>query len=334
MKILIAEDEPTTRALLGRTLERWGHEVVSARDGEEAWEALGVHSDLRILVTDWEMPRLDGPALCERLRASPKAQYVYVIMLTSHRDPLHTVQGLDAGADDYVCKPFNPAELRARIGVGRRLVSLQDELAVKHRELEVANAELRRLASTDPLMQIGNRRSFDDALLRRHALATVDGRNYGVLMVDIDHFKSFNDRFGHAFGDQVLTAVAAAAGQALGREAELYRYGGEEIVGMAPDIDRDRLQVLGERLREAIGSLRLFAPGFDSPAGVTCSVGIAAWDGAEDLTAQALLERADAALYHAKRAGRNRVERWPMENPLAPLAPKLSITPQAPLVTG
>jgi diguanylate cyclase (GGDEF)-like protein len=333
VKILIAEDESTTRALLGRTLERWGHQVVSARDGEEAWEALGAHPDLRILVTDWEMPRLDGPALCERLRASPKAQYVYVIMLTSHRDPLHTVQGLDAGADDYVCKPFNPAELRARLGVGRRLVGLQDELEVKHRELDVANAELRRLASTDPLMQIGNRRSFDDAMVRRHALASVGGRPYGVMMVDVDHFKSFNDRYGHAFGDQVLTAVAAAAGQALGTDAELYRYGGEEIVAMAPDTNRDRLLVLGDHLREAVASLRLWPPGFEHPTGVTCSVGIAAYDPTEELTAQALIERADAALYHAKRAGRNRVVHWPMENPLAPLAPKLSLTPAA-AVTG
>ena len=162
--ILVAEDDRATRLLLSRALAGWGYDVFAASDGEEAWEMLS-RERMRMLVSDWEMPRLEGPALCRRIREG-SMPYVYALLLTTHKEPARLVEGLDAGADDFIAKPFNPAELRARLGVGRRILGLQDDLAAKFEELQRANAQLARIAGTDPLMNIGNRRSFEESIER------------------------------------------------------------------------------------------------------------------------------------------------------------------------
>jgi two-component system cell cycle response regulator len=303
VKILVAEDDRATRLLLTRALAGWGYEVVAASDGEEAWEALS-RERMRMLVSDWEMPRLEGPALCRRIREG-SMPYVYALLLTTHKEPARLVEGLDAGADDFIAKPFNPAELRARLGVGRRILGLQDDLAAKFEELQRANAQLARIAGTDPLMNIGNRRSFEEAIARVSKRAAGEGRDYGVLMVDVDHFKKVNDRYGHAMGDRVLSAVATALSSAKGQADEVFRYGGEEIVLVSPEQTPDGLRALGERLRAAIAAVRIEHIG-DCAIGVTASFGGALADRGE-VQWETVVEHADRALYGSKETGRDRV---------------------------
>jgi diguanylate cyclase (GGDEF)-like protein len=303
VKILVAEDDRATRLLLSRALAGWGYDVVAACDGEEAWETLS-REKMRMLVSDWEMPRLAGPALCRRIREG-SMPYVYALLLTTHKEPARLVEGLDAGADDFIAKPFNPAELRARLGVGRRILGLQDDLAAKFEELERANAQLARIAGTDPLMNIGNRRSFEESIERVAAGALRERNSYGVLMVDVDHFKKVNDRYGHATGDRVLSAVAAALSNAKGHADEVFRYGGEEIVLVSPDQSGDGLRALGERLRLAIAELRIERAG-EGAIGVTASFGAALGERGE-IPWGSVVEHADQALYCSKESGRDRV---------------------------
>jgi two-component system, cell cycle response regulator len=303
MRILVVEDDRATRLLLTRTLVGWGYEVISATDGEEAWKILE-RDTVRLLLTDWEMPRLAGPDLCRRLRAGNR-EYVYALLLTTHADAARLVEGLEAGADDFLSKPFNPGELGARLGVGRRLLGLQDDLAAKYAELQRANEQLSRIASTDPLMNVGNRRSFEEAVARVSERAARTGRSWGILMIDVDHFKRINDRYGHATGDRVLAAVATALVGTKGAADEVFRYGGEEVVVIAPDQEGPQLRTLGESLRGAVAALR-FELSDGATIGVTVSVGAAA--ARPDESWDRVAERADQALYRAKETGRNRVE--------------------------
>lgn len=315
-KILIAEDDRTTRLVLTRTLQGWGYDVIATEDGEAAWRAL-CENNVRLVLSDWEMPELDGPGLCERIRTSER-RYAYIILLTSHgASSMHVVEGLDAGADDYVAKPFNPAELRARLSVGRRILSLQDDLAGKNQELARANAELSRIATTDPLLQIGNRRSFEDVLAHTHQTARNKGTSYAVFLTDIDHFKGFNDRHGHAFGDKVLASVASTLRESLGSDGQLFRYGGEEIIAVAPSQTDRSLRFLGERLRESVETMLIWLPSGER-TNVTVSVGAALFEGAETISCQVVVDHADASLYHAKRNGRNRLVCWPYRDARPP----------------
>jgi diguanylate cyclase (GGDEF)-like protein len=303
VKILVAEDDRATRLLLSRALAGWGYDVVAASDGEEAWETLS-RERMRMLVSDWEMPRLEGPALCRRIREG-SMPYVYALLLTTHTEPARIVEGLDAGADDFIAKPFNPAELRARLGVGRRILGLQDDLAAKFEELKRANAQLAKVAGTDPLMNIGNRRSFEEAIARIASGAAHQGSRYGVLMIDVDHFKKVNDRYGHAMGDRVLSAVATALSNAKGSSDEVFRYGGEEVVLVSPDQTADGLRTLGERLRLAVAALRIERAG-EGAIEITASFGAALGDRGE-IPWETVVERADRALYGSKESGRDRV---------------------------
>ena len=300
MKILIADDNRSTRLLLVRTLARWGYQVFEASDGEEAWRVLS-RERIQLLISDWEMPELDGPSLCRRIRGDQAGRYVYILLLTGRGEPAHIVEGLESGSDDFLTKPFNPAELQARIGVGRRILALQDELASRNELLAAANSELERVAATDPLTHVGNRRSFDEALERAH-LSAHDGGRYAVLMIDVDRFKSYNDRYGHTIGDRVLAGVARAVRGATQGDGRLFRYGGEEFAFIAPDISADRLPGLAERVRSCIEATRIE---HDPPLSVTASVGAAHFRGG--MRSGEVVERADAALYQAKHDGRNRV---------------------------
>ena len=307
MKVLVVEDDVTTRLLLSGTLRKWGYEVTAVADGEDAWEEMKKR-ETRLVITDWEMPRLDGAGLCKRIRSQLGSHYIYVLLLTNYKDADHIVQGLSAGADDFISKPFNPLELQARMAVGQRILSLQDDLLDKNRELERLNLQLARIAATDALTRLGNRRSFDDALQRAHALSLRHRRAYGVLMADLDHFKSINDRFGHQIGDRVLAEVSAAFRNATRSEDELFRYGGEEIVVLTREQTPQGLEALCERLRLAACSVRITAN--ETPVSITVTIGGALHDGQERVEGATLVERADEALYGAKRDGRNRYALW------------------------
>lgn len=305
IKVLVVEDEATTRMLVVGSLRKWGYDVAAAGDGEQAWEVVS-KGDVRLVITDWDMPRLDGIGLCRRIRAEMPAQYIYVLLLTNYKDPEYVVQGLSAGADDFVSKPFNPLELRARMSVGGRILTLQDDLVAKNDELARVNGELARIAITDALTQLGNRRRFDEVLEQTHALSLRHGRPYGVLMADLDHFKAINDRFGHAVGDKVLADVAAAFRGATRNEDELFRYGGEEIVVLTREQTSAGLAALCDRLCAAARLVTIDGTNLS----VTVSIGAALHDGLEQIEALGLLQRADEALYVAKGDGRNRYVLW------------------------
>lgn len=315
MKILLADDDRTTRTLLTRTLQTWGHEVTAVADGLEAWERVQTGA-WRVLLSDWEMPGLDGPALCAKVRAM-EGTYVYTILLTSHDSSSHVVEGLAAGADDYVSKPYDPPVLRARLSVAQRLLALQDELAARNEELARANTELSRIATTDALLDIGNRRSFEDVIVHTHQSARRFGSAYGVLLADIDHFKRCNDTHGHAFGDKALARTAWALKTALGDAGKVFRYGGEEIIAVVNASDRGTLVDVAEQLRGAVERTRVEAPNGQMVA-ITVSIGAALFEPTEAISAQVVVEYADASLYHAKQTGRNRVVAWPFERATRP----------------
>lgn len=307
MRILIAEDDPVSRRLLRKTLEDWGHEVVAAADGREAWDRfreLGV----KFVIADWIMPELDGIALCRRIRAEESGGYVYFILLTGKDRRADIVEGLEAGADDYVAKPFDREEMRVRVRAGERILNLERELVEKNAILVSLNSRLEALACMDPLMEIGNRRSFHENIQRVSHRSVRYRERYGIIMCDIDAFKAYNDTYGHIAGDQILRTTAAAIKSVLRTSDELYRYGGEEIVVVLPREDPDGILKLAARIRKAVEDLGIEHRG--SPSGrltVSCGAAVCGEDtGAERWVD--VLERADRALYKAKETGRNRVE--------------------------
>jgi diguanylate cyclase (GGDEF)-like protein len=295
MRVLIAEDDVTSRTLLRRVLEKWGYEVVVTADGATAWDVLRSADPPRIAVLDWMMPEMDGVEVCRRARALETRQPPYIILLTALGEKEHLVTGFEAGADDYVGKPYDPAELRARLEVGRRLVELNDELIEAQLRLEVQ-------ARTDVLTGLANRRAILERLEDELRRASREGGTLGVGMVDVDHFKRVNDEHGHAAGDVVLCEVARRMQHVLRPYDRVGRVGGEEFLVLVPRVTESELTQLMERIREAVGSAPLAAG--DAEVVVTVSAG-ATVSGGEP--AHALIARADEALYEAKARGRDRV---------------------------
>lgn len=307
MKILIAEDDVVSRRLLQKTLEGWGYQVFSAENGREAWEIFQ-SEDLKFIIADWVMPVMDGVTLCRKIRSSPAHGYVYFILLTGKDKKEDIVSGLDAGADDYVAKPFERDELKVRVRAGERIIKLERELSDKNDKLRLLNVRLEELAGIDPLMGIGNRRSFHNIIEKVHHRAARYSQGYSIIMCDIDNFKSYNDIYGHLSGDSVLKKVAAEIKKTVRASDEVFRYGGEEIVIIAvPEQDMDGTTAAAERMRRNIESLGIEHRGSESGV-VTISCGIAAYGGGcEDARWETVLERADRALYNAKASGRNKV---------------------------
>ncbi len=197
MKVLIAEDDPISRRMLEAFLMKWGYEVMATREGEEAWGILQKSDAPHLAILDWMMPGRDGIDICRLLRQTKGRAYVYVILLTArgHKDDM--VEGLDAGADDYVTKPFDPVELRARVRAGQRIVELQEQL-VQAREA------LRDQASRDPMTGIWNHATILAILRREVARAARTRGPFALVMIDVDRFKTINDTYGHPAGDAVL----------------------------------------------------------------------------------------------------------------------------------
>ncbi len=298
MRVLIAEDEPASRRLLQATLERWGYDVCVACDGEAAWRALEAEGGARLTILDGQMPGLDGVEVCRRARTLPADRYVYIILLTARGGKEEVAHGLDSGADDYLRKPFEPVELRARLRVGSRTLAL-------HAELIAARETLRAQATRDTLTGMLNRGAVLDVLGREIDRSARQGTPLGLLLADVDHFKRVNDTFGHAAGDAVLREVARRLGDVVRPYDRLGRLGGEEFLLVLPDCDAAETVRLGERL-----CVRLAAEPVDFAGGsvaVTASIGAAAREPDAPVGAEALLQAADAAMYRAKRAGRNRV---------------------------
>ena len=294
--VMVVEDDAGIRALYRAVLQQRGHDVIEVERGDEALvEARGGRPD--VVVLDLGLPGLDGLGVLRQLKADPALRDVPVIVSTAWDDTGTVTQALDAGAHDYVRKPFVPDELAARVDAAARLKSERDALTQD--------------ASMDPLTGLPNRRSLTTELEREHALARRGRPAFSALLLDVDHFKRVNDERGHAAGDHVLVEIAARLRRRARTSDVVGRWGGEEFLIVAPDTDVTGATILGHGLRTAISEAPI---ALDSgPVRVTASVGVAAW---ERETVHELLSRADGALYEAKAAGRDKVVAAPGLGPL------------------
>ncbi len=293
IKVLVVDDDATVRRLVTHLLRGGQYATMEAADGAEALQTV-LRERPDIVLTNWEMPHMDGPTLCGRIRAADLPYYVHVLLLTARNTPESVVQGLQSGADDYLTKPVQRAELLARLNTARRIVA--------------ANRQTARLARTDALTGLLTQRSFFEHLYHHFSLAKRHGRALACAVVDLDYFKRINDVHGHLAGDLVLRTVADLL-RRTSRESDIVsRHGGEEFCALLPDTDESGAERWAERLREMLAReiIRLES---GEELSVTCSVGVAGLR-EDTLTPEQLVDRADQALLCAKRSGRNRVVRY------------------------
>ncbi|MBI4826169.1 MAG: diguanylate cyclase [Nitrospirae bacterium] len=306
MKILVVEDDPISRKLLEKTVKSWGHEVIAAENGMIAWEIF-LKEEIKFIIADWMMPEMDGVTLCKNIRALNKTGYIYFILLTGKDKKEDIVEGLEAGADDYVAKPFDVAELKVRVRAGERILNLEKELTQKNNELGNLNKRLEEIARTDALMEIGNRHAFYESIKKSHHRACRYLQNYGLIMCDIDYFKNYNDTYGHMEGDILLKKVADTLKEVIRLSDDIFRWGGEEIVVIVHEQEKSQTIVVAEKLRQAIESLKIEHKGCERGY-LTISCGVAAFNENDKHNEwKEILDRADKALYIAKQSGRNRV---------------------------
>jgi two-component system cell cycle response regulator len=300
MRVLIAEDEPISRRRLAAFLHKWGYEVVETCDGAAAWEALQHADGPRIAILDWQMPGMDGLQVCRAVRQKSSEPYIYILLLTGKSQRSDIIAGWEAGADDYITKPFDWQELQVRLRAGERIIKLQDELIV-------ARETQRQLATHDALTNVLNRRAVLDGLKQELARIPRGGPTVGVIMVDLDYFKKVNDVHGHLVGDIVLGEAAYRLQSCLRPYDFLGRYGGEEFLVVLPGCATQETANAAERLRVRLESSPLKLE--EGQIRITGSFGVASSkEVGEDV--DAVIWAADAALYRAKREGRNRVVTW------------------------
>lgn len=297
MKVLIVEDEPLSSKALVALLERSGYEVVATTNGTEALEHLkNAPIPPQMIVADWIMPEMDGVELCKRIRGDYTLPYCYIILLSTRDDDDDVIHGLDAGADDYIIKPFNPAELQSRIRAGSRILRLNSQL-------EQANQSLQIMASTDALTNLLNRGAIMSVLHDELARARRDETNIAVVMADIDHFKAINDTHGHIAGDHVLREFSVILKSGLRTYDSVGRYGGEEFMLIMPNINEEAAHDVVDRLRMKIQDFSFPADGQNLQ--LTASFGIASGRPNEFGKADDYIRISDTMLYSAKDDGRN-----------------------------
>lgn len=297
VKVLVADDNAVSRRLLQVSLVNFGYIPTITSDGTEAMRALDEPDCPRLAILDWMMPKMDGIEVCRRIRKSAKEPYVYVILLTAKEQQTEIIEGLEAGADDYITKPFDLDELKARLRAGKRILDLQEQLVS-------AREELRVRATHDSLTQLLNRAAILEILRKEVARSARERTPLAVILMDLDHFKNINDTQGHLAGDAVLRESARRMRESLRPYDSVGRYGGEEFLAVTPGCNTAQVIQLAERIRERIcGEL------FDVSActlRVTMSLGVSST--ARLMDPDQLLRDADEALYAAKNQGRNRVE--------------------------
>ncbi len=299
MRSLIAEDDPVSRRVLEAFLIKWGYEVVAACDGAEAWRLLQQKDAPQLAILDWMMPAMDGVELCREIRKRAERPYVYIVLVTAKGRRQDILEGLDSGADDYLTKPFDAQELKARVRAGRRILDLQDEL-VRAREA------LREQATHDHLTCLWNRAGILDIMERELNRAQREGTPLGLIMADLDHFKRINDTYGHLPGDAVLLEAARRMHSSVRPYDAIGRYGGEEFLIVLPGCDAPDVVNQAERLRVCISAEPIETP--EGRIAITLSLGVAAVPKGIEADLDSLLRTVDAALYRAKNRGRNRVE--------------------------
>ena len=311
MNILVADDDPTSRLIAQTALHTRGHECRLVSDGAEAWHVFEQWRP-EVVISDWMMPEVTGLQLCRAIRTAPPDNYTYFIMITSQGALDEIFEGMNAGADDYLVKPLDTDDLQARLIAAERVTALHRQLRLQQTQLEALNEELAGIARRDPLTGLGNRRALGEDLALLEARVARYGHRYCMALLDVDHFKSYNDTHGHQEGDRILEAVAdqlttqARAGDAL------YRFGGDEFLCIFPEQSLDSGMKAVQRMRE--GFEQWAVDNADVPPGVlTFSAGMAMLDPVRARSSNDVLKEADKALYRAKQLGRNRVEQGSIE---------------------
>jgi two-component system cell cycle response regulator len=295
MKILIAEDDLISSRILEKHLGAWGFDVVLARTGEQAWNALKDGS-LRLAILDWLMPGMPGVEVCQKIRRRKKYKYTYIILLSAKDRKQDIVAGLSSGADDYMTKPVNFLELRARLQTGRRIVDLEDKL------LSIQN-QLKDIASRDSLTKLWNRAEITRFLREELSRGQREQKPTGVIMLDIDNFKRINDFYGHDVGDTALLKVTARVKKRLRQSDKIGRYGGDEMVVILPNCGLNETSKIAERLRVAVARRSLSTD--LGPVALTISAGGTSSEHLSVPTAEKLIKTSDEALLQAKNRGRD-----------------------------
>lgn len=296
MKILIADDDEMSRRLLEKTLEREGYEVIAVANGRLALQQLSLPDGARLALLDWMMPEMDGPRVCLEVRKSHERPYIHIVLLTSRGSKDDVVAGLEAGADDYLTKPWYPAELTARLRAGQRILQLEDRL-VEARET------MRYKATHDALTSLLNRGIIVDLLSRELSRTRREKGCTVVMLGDLDHFKSVNDEFGHIVGDEVLREVAHRLLASVRSYDFVGRYGGEEFLIVLNNCDASQAAVRAEEVRNGIAEQPVQTT--RGPLPITMSLGVLASRDWDLSLVEDILAEADSALYRAKAEGRN-----------------------------
>ena len=302
MRILVADDDPGSRLVALSVVQSLGHEGLAAADGDEAWALFGTHRP-QVIVTDCLMPGLDGVELCRAVRAAEEESqqgYTYVVLITGLTEPDDVLSGMEAGADDYIAKPLDPFQLSTKLLAAHRVTSL-------HAQLAQTRDQLARQAWTDSLTGLGNRLRLSEDLAGVDASSRRYGRSYGLAIVDVDHFKAYNDTYGHLEGDRALRAVAGVLSSGLRSADRVYRWGGEEFLVVLPEQDLTGGRVVLDRLRRAVRDLSIPHRASPPHGVLTVSAGLTCWVPGRTTTIDQLFAEADAALYAAKAGGRDAV---------------------------
>jgi diguanylate cyclase (GGDEF)-like protein len=289
MRVLIADDDRLSALMLEANLKASGYEVTVVSDGGQAWQLLKTDDRPQIAILDWMMPVMDGLEVCRKVRRAT-GPYVYILLLTGNTDPDSVVTGMDAGADDYIRKPFHPAELKARLRSGKRIVDLEEKL--------------RRQATHDALTGILNRGAIMERIAVEMDRSYREADQLCIAMVDLDHFKKVNDTYGHSAGDSVLCETASRMSSVLRPYDSIGRYGGEEFIVVFPSCDVANAAAIAERIRRAISIAPVTMQ--SERILVTASIGIAEARRSQD--ADSVIREADNALFRAKQSGRDRIE--------------------------
>src|SRR4030081_33344 len=302
MQALVVDDSAVYRKLIGDHLRSWGFGVTLAADGAEAKRILDQPDTPKLVLLDWVLPDIDSTELCKRIReAGSPDTYTYVILLTGKDGRQNMLDAMQAGADDYLVKPFDEMELKARLLVGKRILDLQEELVS-------ARESMRRAATHDSLTGLMNRGEILAMLLRELERARRDHKPVGVILGDIDNFKSVNDTIGHLFGDEALREVARRLREQLRVYDGVGRYGGEEFLLILPNCDLPNALLRANELRESVGGTPVVCSGKERLITMSMGVAVSACDGNNEV--EMLLNHADAGLYAAKENGRNRIEHF------------------------
>ncbi len=300
MGILLAEDSAVYRHLISGHLNDWGFDLVVAKDGEEAWTCLQAPDAPRLALLDWVLPQVEGIELCRRIRqAGAGTHYTYIVLLTGKDGENDLLEGMQAGADDYLVKPFNPLELKARLLAGKRILDL-------HQELVDGRESLRIAATYDFLTLLLNRGEILALLDRELNRGMREITPLGIILADIDHFKNVNDSLGHLAGDVVLKEVANRLKSDLRIYDGVGRYGGEEFLIILPGCDLPTTIRRAEDIRQLVAATEITTA--EGTIRATVSMGVTSTQHPKTASVESLLNEADVALYRAKENGRDRVE--------------------------